>query len=359
MNKYFEPLRQALLDEQKKDSIVMYCMYTILGALSLAMTVMNIMTKSGFVTYVTAIFAILSLVNIILTNLGKTGANIAKAAFVAEVFVMFIAFLISGSPEGFSAYWICMLPTISVLTYGRRLAAYFDFLMQGILIFFLWTPFGEGLLAYEYTETFKSRFPILFFSFAVVSLALAFLQDVPNEEVKRLQEQYKYMAVRDQLTKVYNRQGLYDALKERPEFTGFEKIGAVMLDIDFFKHVNDSYGHSAGDKVLQEITKMMECSLNGVTCRWGGEEFVCVYVNDNIKREDLEALKNEIEQHTFTADGKKIKLTVSMGVCEQELFGISHVMNMIECADEAMYQAKNSGRNAIHYKDCTGCRAGK
>ena len=359
MNKYFEPLGQALLDEQKKDSIVMYCMYTILGALALVMTVMNIMTKSGFVTYVTAVFAILSLVNIILTNIGTVCANIAKAAFVAEVFVMFIVFLISGSPEGFSAYWICMLPTISVLTYGRRAAAYFSFLMQCILIFFLWTPFGQSLLLFEYTGTFKSRFPILFLSFAVVSLALAILQDIPNEEVKRLQERYKYMAVRDQLTNVYNRQGLYSALKEKPAFDSFDKIGAVMLDIDFFKNINDSYGHAAGDVVLQEVTKMMECGLNGVMCRWGGEEFVCVYVNDNIKREDLEKLKDEIEKHIFIADGKKIKLTVSMGVCEQELFGISHVMNMIECADEAMYKAKNSGRNAIVYKDCTGCRAGK
>jgi diguanylate cyclase (GGDEF)-like protein len=124
-------------------------------------------------------------------------------------------------------------------------------------------------------------------------------------------------------------------------------LSLIMVDIDFFKQVNDSYGHATGDVVLQLVSKKIQenCRENDLVCRWGGEEFI-VLSSDAIHDDATilaERLRTEIENTIFIHGQQTLRLTVSIGVAnaaEDE-----NCEKLIARADDALYLAKTSGRN--------------
>ena len=121
----------------------------------------------------------------------------------------------------------------------------------------------------------------------------------------------------------------------------------MMLDIDFFKKVNDKFGHAAGDIVLKQFAKLVSSFLEPYNIkpgRWGGEEFVCVCYDksfDEIK-ELAEQLREKIEQEDFEYIGK---LTCSLGL--SQIKDGDDSASIFDRVDKAMYDAKNSGRNCV------------
>ncbi len=123
------------------------------------------------------------------------------------------------------------------------------------------------------------------------------------------------------------------------------------MDIDHFKKINDEYGHATGDIVLEEIADLIRSNLrrNDVFSRFGGEEFILLL--PETRHEDAfiiaENVRNRIEEHTFTSENKKIlKVTMSIGVASYPLHALIGE-NLISRADQALYQAKDSGRNNV------------
>ena len=119
-----------------------------------------------------------------------------------------------------------------------------------------------------------------------------------------------------------------------------------MLDIDLFKQVNDTYGHSVGDEVLKSFSKLIQSSIRSsdTLLRWGGEEFLILLSVNNIKETPniAEQIRKKIESHYFKGVGK---LTCSMGCTlyiDQE-----DIKTAIDRADKALYIAKESGRNSV------------
>lgn len=152
----------------------------------------------------------------------------------------------------------------------------------------------------------------------------------------------------DFLTKIYNRHKFLEiATSEMERFDRYgEKFSVVMVDIDYFKVVNDTYGHGTGDKVLIELTQQIKriIRVSDVFARWGGEEFICLLPNTELEQALIvsEKIRAEIEKHEFQSVGN---ITISLGVAE--VSPEVSIEKLIESADEALYRAKNNGRNRV------------
>lgn len=150
----------------------------------------------------------------------------------------------------------------------------------------------------------------------------------------------------DGLTSLYNRRSCHNRIKrlvdERKRFT------IVMGDIDFFKKVNDKYGHDCGDRVLIFISKMIKDNVgeNGFACRWGGEEFLLVYELDyEDAKKKVETLLEQIRDFRFEYNTQDIRVTMTFGMKEMEM-GVSYE-KIIKAADDNLYKGKTDGRNRI------------
>ncbi|MDE7268491.1 MAG: diguanylate cyclase [Lachnospiraceae bacterium] len=162
----------------------------------------------------------------------------------------------------------------------------------------------------------------------------------------KMRDDIKNLIEKDSLTGLYNRRSCHNKLDAIVEKN--ERYSVVMCDIDFFKKVNDTYGHDAGDYVLTEISALIK---NGVTdcgfaSRWGGEEFLLVYtlgLEDTVGK--VAQLRQSILTHEFNYYGTKMQITMTFGVAEgaQDM----HCEKVIQSADEKLYVGKNSGRNRV------------
>ena len=131
-----------------------------------------------------------------------------------------------------------------------------------------------------------------------------------------------------------------------------------MLDIDNFKKINDTYGHKVGDDVLVSLSKEIEKSSrkSDLSCRWGGEEFVIVYPKTSINNAFLvtQKLRKNIENLVVKTDSNNISWSVSIGLSRVDLDHENILDDAIARADEALYRAKNGGKNMVcvnDYKD--------
>ncbi|WP_187115659.1 diguanylate cyclase DgcA [Treponema denticola] len=129
-----------------------------------------------------------------------------------------------------------------------------------------------------------------------------------------------------------------------------ETLSILMIDIDFFKNINDTYGHAAGDIVLEEVAKIIKsCTRNADTAaRYGGEEFV-VMLNNTAASAAMavaERIRKSVEEKTIMYDGKKINVTISIGVSSYN-FDLESAKSIVERADKALYESKQNGRNHV------------
>ncbi len=166
-------------------------------------------------------------------------------------------------------------------------------------------------------------------------------------------EKLKAMAIKDGLTGLYNHTFLIEIFEK--EIKKREKkslsISFAMLDIDFFKKINDTYGHLFGDKVLKVLSSILSSSVSScdIVGRYGGEEFGIVFAN--IDKEGLykscEKLRKKVEDAIFEIGSDKVKITISIGACFKDNIKGLKSDEMIKEADEALYKAKSSGRNKV------------
>lgn len=154
----------------------------------------------------------------------------------------------------------------------------------------------------------------------------------------------------DHLTGLKNRRGFYDCYENRIEpYMQSKNASVIMCDIDFFKKVNDTYGHNAGDAVLVSVADIMKkcVSKNGEVFRWGGEEFIILLTNCPLEQagQVAEQIRCKVAQTECHSEGAVIKVTMSFGVKELESKKALDV-NVKE-ADEKLYEAKQKGRNCV------------
>ncbi len=169
-----------------------------------------------------------------------------------------------------------------------------------------------------------------------------------HQELSAAKKELEGLYVTDRLTNVYNRVKIDEIIemelkkKKRYDHT----FSVVLIDVDYFKLVNDTYGHLVGDTILKEFAAILNKNVRSTDYvgRWGGEEFIIVspQTDQNGALSLAEHLRGKIEESDFTAAGKK---TASFGVavCSEE----DDITSLIDNADKALYRAKKGGRNQV------------
>jgi two-component system cell cycle response regulator len=190
------------------------------------------------------------------------------------------------------------------------------------------------------------------FAGQVIQAAVAALEkayDLENAVVG--QEQMRRLAETDPLTETYNRRALLEKLaQEMDRAQRYETILAcLMIDIDNFKKVNDTYGHLIGDRVLRQMANLLrrEQRAVDVVARYGGEEFVILLPETGVTgaRIFAERILRRVSGHEFGEPGHPVHMTTSIGVATYPHEGVDDCDAMLRLADENLYKAKNDGRN--------------
>lgn len=188
--------------------------------------------------------------------------------------------------------------------------------------------------------------------------------DVPEENkmevIKQINFMYsrtKYLSLTDELTGLSNRRCFEQTFEK--EFLRAQrynnKLTLVMFDIDYFKQVNDTYGHQCGDYILQQISNaaLQTFRKTDTIFRFGGEEFMVILTETDIEHSiiPLERFRKTIETLGLKYHGEDVNITVSIGAC-QLTKDIPTKEILIEKADNALYEAKNQGRNQTVLSNC-------
>ena len=166
-----------------------------------------------------------------------------------------------------------------------------------------------------------------------------------------LYERTKKLSVTDGLTGISNRPNMEQVL--RSEFERSMRYGAplsvVLLDVDHFKGVNDTYGHQKGDEILVAFASLLKkfCRANDTAARYGGEEFLMILPQSNAQGafKIAERVREEMMKLNFTGNESNFSVTTSGGVVELDRDFIKNTDQLVTMADQALYEAKNSGRN--------------
>ena len=162
-----------------------------------------------------------------------------------------------------------------------------------------------------------------------------------------IQEYYEEKAYVDNLTKIFNRQKITLELNKLTK--NKTNYSILFLDIDYFKKINDNYGHDVGDDVLKKVANVLNYSIRkgDLLGRWGGEEFLAILPNASPEKtiEISERLRGLIEKTRF----ENIKqVTISIGASNLNTFDTRRE-EVIKRADEALYKSKQNGRNQVNY----------
>jgi diguanylate cyclase (GGDEF)-like protein len=171
---------------------------------------------------------------------------------------------------------------------------------------------------------------------------------------ERADQRNQDLAMRDELTKLFNRRSVLESLTHHVAMSRRSGLPMSLLifDIDHFKRVNDTFGHLSGDRVLRELaqTLLTRTREQDVLGRYGGEEFLVILPDTTLQgaRRMAEALRKVVEDTPFHAeDGQPLAMTVSVGVSTLNLASEQHGDALIGLADQALYRAKQGGRNRV------------
>jgi len=181
------------------------------------------------------------------------------------------------------------------------------------------------------------------------------ITDRKQAEVERMRAlELEQIAITDALTKIYNRRFFHEnAQKEISRAIRSDTpLSIILFDIDYFKNINDTYGHLVGDQVLINLSNLIQQNIRSIDlfARFGGEEFVILMPDTNSEsaRESAERLRRLVaEKPVATAENNEISLTISMGVACWNGDAPLEYLTIIHQADQALYQAKEAGRDCV------------
>jgi diguanylate cyclase (GGDEF)-like protein/PAS domain S-box-containing protein len=173
-------------------------------------------------------------------------------------------------------------------------------------------------------------------------------------EVKMLQGQLEKLAYYDELTQVYNRRAFFQQGNQELEDAKRESIPytVMLMDIDFFKRVNDKYGHFVGDQLLVHVVKACQTQLQkgAIFARYGGEEFVLALKGSSGSegKATADKIRSYLSRQPLILEEASLLVTVSFGVAETTEGKNETLYDLLNYADKALYSAKNEGRNRVH-----------
>lgn len=231
-----------------------------------------------------------------------------------------------------------------IVFYGISFLNLFDILPYA----FLFHPYT---LVPEESQNFMILSNMGITTFVTIVISQIFVAFLERWSV-RDQTQRHLMSI-DPLTQTLNRRGLNQKLDEllHSEHLTHQSIAFILLDIDYFKNINDQFGHDAGDRVLQVIPQVLRQHLRDydIMGRYGGEEFLLIFTDTPLIsiQHILERCRHAIEDNKLEYQGKLIQFTASFGVYFSHNSQQHGAHTLFQLADQALYQAKNLGRNRV------------
>lgn len=172
-------------------------------------------------------------------------------------------------------------------------------------------------------------------------------------ELQSLIQNLEYMSSYDSMTNIYNRRKFFE-LAEYKFDSQKDNLFAVMIDIDSFKNINDTYGHDIGDNVIKTIIKTIQSILpeDSVFGRLGGEEFaiVCNHENETKLYDLIELMRKKVDESALDVENETIHFSISVGIAKYQ-DGTNALDELLKEADKLLYEAKDTGRNKIIFKN--------
>lgn len=258
-----------------------------------------------------------------------------------------------GYKFGFHLYCLSMIP---IMFYTEYMAEKLNrtkinsILVSGIIVVCYLISTGYAAYIGPIYET-DDRIAGVFWLFnsAIVLFFLVVYSGIMLKMVGNYEKKLKDIAHTDRLTGLYNRHFMMTKLEDTIRDGG--EMFIAMIDIDNFKKINDTYGHNAGDYVLETLSDLMRANLKGSDIsRWGGEEFLILSDGNakDIGLGKLEALRKTVEDHDFVFEDQKMIITITSGIAgfHQEL----SVDQWVKKADDRLYFGKNNGKNRVVLK---------
>lgn len=302
---------------------------------------------------IAAVSFVLFLISYIQTSLGYT-------TFIAFFIVCYTSFLdiYTGGKFGVG---LAMLGIIPLIFSSIRFSTVVK-IVSGVAIILIRMGVdivnSLGYFHFRYPEEgmyVVSEITQIFFAVIVMMVSYYFCRQFTQAEhqVYVINRQLKKMASLDPLTGLMNRRGMSDVLPDMEEAykNGISGLSIAIGDIDFFKKVNDTYGHDCGDYVLKTVSSYFSKYMDGKgeICRWGGEEFLFAFSDKNA--DDVFVMLNDmrhaIKHMQFEFNGIKFNVTMTFGL--EEYTPYAQLDATIKKADEKLYLGKESGRDKVVY----------
>jgi diguanylate cyclase (GGDEF)-like protein len=191
----------------------------------------------------------------------------------------------------------------------------------------------------------------LYLNLLISLLISAIVLTLVSIAMRRYQRRISALATTDELTELPNRRG-FDLLANQALHEAKRNnspLNALLIDIDHFKAINDTYGHLAGDEILRKFAQHLRANMrqSDIICRWGGEEFIILFKDTDSATAQLlaEKIRLQSEQQRFPFAGVNLHATISLGLTQLRLD--DSLDSLIGRADRALYRAKESGRNRL------------
>lgn len=291
-------------------------------------------------------FLLLSVAFILVLNIFYLKATenylFAANAVFYMFFVLMLYLLYSGGVDNTGHLWIYCLPPIALFLHGLKKGLMELLVFLGLVSIMLYVPIGYSLDTI-YTKELKIRIILSFIAVSLLAALYEYARATTARKMKKLQKDLQFFLKRDELTGLYNRRGYNDNTYK----LGSSKGVVLMCDIDHFKAINDTYGHDAGDHVIQEIAKCIRETIrkDDVAVRWGGEEFLVFLANTKINHAYFvsEKLRESVENLLIRYRDHIIHVTISLGMAPVD--DETNLDEAIKYADSAMYISKTTGRN--------------
>jgi len=276
-----------------------------------------------------------------------------KEILVLTIFFLSLYLVISGGLENTGALWCYPLSIILFMFYGAKSGLGLNLLIIiSATIVFILNPFEILTATYSYIE--KTRFLFTFFLLNLFTFIITHAEELLVKSLNKTRKALQKANITDELTGLGNRRFIKEALQsiDRRYDSSNHLVVVMMIDIDKFKEVNDSYGHHVGDLSLVHIGQNIKNKIRktDLIARWGGEEFLVVLTNTE-RQKAIEIARNvckHIEKTPCYYNDIKIETTISIGLANFEGEN-KDIEQVIQHADANLYKAKETGRNKVVY----------
>lgn len=304
---------------------------------------------SGMVNYSTTLFIFLAL-TVGLFALYKYTGNWSRhrALVTSSLSFLYLYLLASGGENNTGLFWCYVYPLVIFSIIGPQQGKWLVSAMLLVSAVILYFP-EWSWSTHHYSTDIKHRFigSIGFLSFVAFYMERARLMAQQENDIARAN--LAQLARSDELTGTFNRRGIEAKVREELHRVVRDRseMSLVLCDVDFFKRINDQYGHDIGDQALQHISRILgdTVRVTDMVGRWGGEEFLIMLPNTSLNEgyQLIERVRQKIASNPLVLDGLELQMTISCGICSTRFF--SDFGDLIKAADVSLYEAKAQGRN--------------